>query len=72
MESYSVHCCLIIGTIPSDEDRLKSFELFRGNSKDVEIVTFDELSEKLKQLRNFLTSADKGPAVQISEEVPPF
>jgi hypothetical protein len=72
MESYSVHCCLIIGTMPSDEDRLKSFELFRGNSKDVEIVTFDELSGKLKQLRNFLTSADKGPAVQISEEDPPF
>ena len=36
MESYSVHCCLIIGATPSDEDQQKSFELFRGNSKDVE------------------------------------
>ena len=54
MESYSVHCCLIIGVTPSDEDQQKSFELFRGNSKDVEIVTFNELLEKLKQLRDFL------------------
>ncbi|MEA3253288.1 MAG: Shedu immune nuclease family protein [Pseudomonadota bacterium] len=54
IESYSVHCCLIIGVTPSGEDRLKSFEMFRHNSKDVEIVTFDELLEKLKQLHNFL------------------
>lgn len=58
IESYAVHCCLIIGTMPSEDDQLKSFELFRSNSKDVEIVTFDELLEKLRQLRKFLTSAD--------------
>ena len=58
IESYSVHCCLIIGTMPSkkDQDLLKSFELFRGNSKDVTIVTFDELLEKLKQLRDSIAS----------------
>ncbi len=54
IESYSVHCCLIIGSMPSDEDRLKSLELFRGNSKDVEIVTFDELLKRLEQLYDFL------------------
>ncbi len=43
IESYSIHCCLIVGTKPSGDDQLKSFELFRRNSKDVEIVTFDEL-----------------------------
>ncbi len=58
IESYSVHCCLIIGTMPSkkNQDLLKSFELFRGNSKDVTIVTFDELLEKLKQLRDSIAS----------------
>jgi hypothetical protein len=55
-ESYSVSCVLIIGRMPEDDDRKKSFELFRGNSKDVEIITFDELLEKLKQLRIFLSS----------------
>jgi hypothetical protein len=41
--------------MPFGNDQRKSFELFRGNSKDVHIVTFDELLEKLKQLREFLT-----------------
>ena len=72
LESYSVHCCLIVGRLPSDEDQLKSFELFRGNSKDVEIVTFDELLEKLRQLRSFLAPADEGIRFPISEEELPF
>lgn len=54
VESYAVHCCLIIGKTPEGDDRKKSFELFRRNSKDVEIVTFDELLEKIKQLCAFL------------------
>lgn len=54
IESYAAHCCLVIGTTPDGDDQKKSFELFRRNSKDVEIVTFDELLEKLKQLRAFL------------------
>ncbi len=54
IESYAIHCCLIIGKMPSDEDQQKSFELYRGNSKDVEIVTFDELLNKLKELSTFL------------------
>ena len=54
--SYSVSCCLLIGKVPQTESRQKSFELYRGNSKDVEIVTFSELLEKLKQFREFLKS----------------
>lgn len=60
IESYAVHCCLVIGKTPDGDDRKKSFELFRRNSKDVEIVTFDELLEKLKQLSAFLRAADEG------------
>jgi hypothetical protein len=56
IESYAVHCALIIGQTPKDIDQQKSFELFRRNSKDVEIVTFDELLEKLKQLFAFLST----------------
>ena len=55
IESYSVRCCLIIGRLPVDNDRKRSFELFRGNSKNVDIVTFDELFEKLRSLRDLLT-----------------
>lgn len=60
IESYAVHCCLVIGKTPDGDARKKSFELFRRNSKDVEIVTFDELLEKLKQLSAFLRAADEG------------
>ena len=59
IESYAVHCCLVIGSTPDGDDRKKSFELFRRNSKDVEIVTFDELLEKLKQLCVFLRAAEE-------------
>lgn len=62
IESYAVHCCLVVGKTPEGEDQQKSFELFRRNSKDVEIVTFDELLEKLRQLAAFLRNADGGEA----------
>ncbi len=65
IESYAIHCCLIIGMMPSGDDQLKSFELFRRNSKDVEIVTFNELLEKLKQLCNFLSTETKTPSQEI-------
>ena len=68
IESYSVTCCLIIGKAPTDRDQLKSFELFRGNSKDVEIITFDELLKKLEQLRDFLTS-EESDSVRIVKPV---
>lgn len=55
VKSYSVHCCLVIGVLPSDEGQRKSFELIRGNSKEVNIVTYDELLEKLKQIREILS-----------------
>lgn len=58
IESYAVHCCLVIGKTPDGDDQKKSFELFRRNSKDVEIVTFDELLEKLKQLSAFLRAVE--------------
>ncbi len=72
IESYSVQCCLVIGTTPKSVDEQKSFELFRGNSKDVHIVTFDELLEKLNQFRNLLTSTDDREREVLPEEDVPF
>ena len=59
IESYSVHCCLIVGTMPADDERRKSFEMFRGNSRAVELVTFDELLLKLRNLHDLLTAPDE-------------
>ena len=64
IETYSVHCCLIIGKMPTNEDQQKSFELCRRNSKDVEIVTFDELLNKLKELSTFLNPDKIEPSIQ--------
>ena len=70
LESYSVYCCLIVGTMPVEEAQRKSFELFRGNSKDVEILTFDELLKKLDGLRQFLSSPETAIAGDELHEVP--
>ncbi|HGY1465483.1 TPA: Shedu immune nuclease family protein [Klebsiella aerogenes] len=58
IESYAVHCILIIGMMPASEDEKKSFEIYRRNSKNVQIITFDELLLKLRQLHNFLADCD--------------
>ena len=59
LESYAVHGVLIIGKTPDDIDKQKSFELFRGNSKDIAIITFDELLQKLKYLHVFLSTENQ-------------
>ncbi len=46
-KSFNPKVLLVIGRISSlTSEQLKSFELFRGNIKDVEVVTFDELNER--------------------------
>lgn len=45
--------------MPDDEDEKKSFEMYRRNSKNVQITTFDELLLKLKQLHEFLDNSDE-------------
>ena len=55
IESYAINCCLIIGKIPDDEKEIRSFEYIRGNSKDVEIITFDEMLEKMKIVKECLS-----------------
>lgn len=59
LESYSVRVCVVIGTVPSQPDEAKSFELFRNSLRDVEVVTFDELFMSLRTLRRFM--ADPAP-----------
>ena len=62
MKSYAIQCCLIIGKMPEDEDQKKSFEIYRGNSKNVNIMTFDELLDKLKSLKDFLKQDENNPS----------
>ena len=61
IRTYSVFCFLLVGTMPTDSEQIKSFEIFRGNSKDVVVMTFDELLAKIKQIREFLTLRETDP-----------
>lgn len=57
IETFNSKCIVLIGMMKDlDEERLKSFELFRSNSKDVEIVTFDELENRLQIIFKLMTN----------------
>lgn len=56
IETFAVHCVLIVGLIPEGRDESRSLEMFRRNSRDVDIITFDEILDKLKQLHAFLSN----------------
>ncbi len=61
VKAYNPKCILIIGQIKSlTEEQKASFELIRSNSKDVEIVTFDELYSKLEALREIMVGEWRG------------
>ncbi len=60
LEAHHVHACVLVGTMPSGEDRVKCFELFRHNLKDVTVVTYDELVRKVEDLCGFLDGQPEG------------
>lgn len=48
-KAYDPKSYLIIGNINElEEEKIESFELFRNSLKDIEIITFDELINKLE------------------------
>jgi len=48
---YAIQCIVITGTSPAHRDEKKSLELYRHAGKDVVVVTFDELINKLKEIQ---------------------
>lgn len=61
-EAFNPKLLLVIGKTSSlKTGQHKSFELFRNNLKDVEVVTFDELLERTKMVfGNFVEKKKKG------------
>ena len=58
LNAFSPKCVVIVGNGAAelaDEEKRTAFELFRANSKDVEIVTYDELFRKLDILANLFS-----------------
>ena len=52
LETFSVSCLLVVGKTPDELAKRRSWELFRGGLVDVAVITFDELLEKLKNIRS--------------------
>lgn len=64
LEAYAVQCFVVVGRTPSSDHphKQKSFEMYRANSRSVKIVTYDEILEQLKLLREFLLPAPSASA----------
>ena len=54
-----IKCVVIAGSTPTESVKCRSFDVFRNSCKDVEVVTFDELFNKLKLLLKYLTPPEK-------------
>lgn len=67
-QAYNPRCYLIVGRVASlvDEDAKRSFELFR-TAQAVQILTFDEVRERLQGIRDVLTSTDSNEASGVHE-----
>ncbi|WP_226660898.1 Shedu immune nuclease family protein [Alteriqipengyuania lutimaris] len=55
LEVSAVECVVVAGMTPTERDHLSSLELVRNQFKDVRIVTFDEMLERLQLLRELLS-----------------
>jgi len=66
-----VHCLVIAGSNPDSADKRRSLDLYRNASKDVAVVTFDELLEKLKAIHGLMASASDANQPTTSPAAPP-
>lgn len=57
-QTFNPKCMVVIGALSNglDEDQKRSFELIRSDSKQVEVITFDELFKKVEMLTALLES----------------
>jgi hypothetical protein len=64
IESHSVPCIVIAGRMPNNIDQQKALELYRGALKDVAVLTFDELRDRLSNLRDYLSGGSERPPIR--------
>jgi hypothetical protein len=66
----AVHCIVIAGTAPATIQEKRSLDLFRHSSRDVVVVTFDELLDKLREILRLMTAGAAEPATPPLAEPP--
>jgi hypothetical protein len=72
VHAHAVAAIVIIGRTPKEEDRQRAFEQYRNSLKDVLVVTFDELQERLDSIYQALTPRPPVEPEPISDEDLPF
>jgi Domain of unknown function (DUF4263) len=68
----SVNCIVVVGMLPKDAAQVRSLDLFRHSSKDVTVVTFDELLAKLKELHRLMSATAPVPAAPPTAPEDPY
>lgn len=66
-----VHCLVIAGRDPVGADQRRSLDIYRNSIKDVAVVTFDELLEKLKAIYQLMSAAGSADAVAATSTQSP-
>ena len=60
LEAFNPRCIIVIGKLASlSKNQRKSFELFRSSCKEVHIVTFDEVCQKIENLLSILAGKEQ-------------
>ncbi|WP_338524319.1 Shedu immune nuclease family protein [Pseudomonas batumici] len=72
VHAHAVAAIVIIGRTPDEEDKQEAFEQYRNSLRDVLVVTFDELQERLESIHQALTPSPPVVAEPIADEDLPF
>lgn len=72
VHAHAVAAIVIIGRTPDDEDKQRAFEQYRNSLKDVLVVTFDELQERLVSIYRALTPPTPAEPEPTNDEDLPF
>ena len=64
----AVHCIVIAGKAPATIQEKRSLDLFRHSSRDVVVIAFDELLDKLREILRLMMAGAAEPAAPPQEE----
>jgi hypothetical protein len=59
LHDFGIRCYVVAGRMPIEHNQRKSFELLRNSLFNVSVVTFDELSARLRQILSLLNPIEK-------------
>lgn len=77
VHAHAVPAIVVIGRTPTDKNQRRSFEQYRNALKDVSVVTFDELQQRLEDIHKALSpptsaSSNLGPSASSGDDQIPF